>query len=329
MQRDFAQRAKDEPSEALKHRIGIHLGEVFVKDQDVMGDGVNIAARIQAQAEPGGIVISQTVYDVVKNKLKLDVAKLGARELKNISEAVTMYRLLLEPPKPNSAGAPLRPLPAPAEAPAFSLSGAQKLALAAALILGVGLAAWLFLQARAKHEEELARSGATRALLSEKTAGADTPAAGAVPGIATPAPDYDFAALARQPGTVKDESAARQKATEQMQPLLAWINTALERYTKDSPLLVHEMGAALPNEITVFTGADHRIYFAEGGAIRGRHWSDLKPGVFGAIIVGALLDATTPPSAEVLRGAEAYAYFHRLPEMIDALRKGQPRPAQK
>src|SRR5579863_4856208 len=61
MQRAFAAAAKDPPpGGALQHRVGIHLGDVLIQDKDVMGDGVNIAARLQAEAEPGGICISQT-----------------------------------------------------------------------------------------------------------------------------------------------------------------------------------------------------------------------------------------------------------------------------
>ena len=97
MQRQFAAEAKDRPpGGALQHRIGIHLGDVLVQDKDVMGDGVNIASRLQAEAEPGGICISQTVYDVVKNKLEMKVVSLGARDLKNIAQAMPVYRLILE-----------------------------------------------------------------------------------------------------------------------------------------------------------------------------------------------------------------------------------------
>lgn len=82
--------------EVLQHRIGIHLGDVFVGDGDVMGDGVNIAARLQAEAEPGGVCVSQTVYDVVKNRLGVKATYLGPRELKNIQEAVPVYQILLD-----------------------------------------------------------------------------------------------------------------------------------------------------------------------------------------------------------------------------------------
>lgn len=83
------------PDEQLLHRIGIHLGDVFVTESDVMGDGVNIAARLQTEAEPGGICISQTVFDVVKNRLALQTVYLGARELKHIRDAIPVYQVLV------------------------------------------------------------------------------------------------------------------------------------------------------------------------------------------------------------------------------------------
>jgi class 3 adenylate cyclase len=92
------------PEEMLQHRIGIHLGDVFVSATDVMGDGVNIAARLQAEAAPGGICISQVVYDVVKKRIALKASYLGPRELKHIQEPIPLYQIILdaqpEPLKP-------------------------------------------------------------------------------------------------------------------------------------------------------------------------------------------------------------------------------------
>lgn len=82
-------------TEVLLHRIGIHLGDVFFSDTDVVGDGVNIAARLQAEAEPGGICVSQIVYDVVRKPLALEAKYLGPRELKHIQEAVPTYMIVL------------------------------------------------------------------------------------------------------------------------------------------------------------------------------------------------------------------------------------------
>jgi len=96
MQTEFAKSANILPkNDVLAHRIGIHLGDVFFNETDVMGNGVNIAARLQAKAEVGGICISQTVYDVVKNRLELDVTYLGELELKNIQEPIPAYNVLI------------------------------------------------------------------------------------------------------------------------------------------------------------------------------------------------------------------------------------------
>jgi hypothetical protein len=84
-------------NDTLKHRIGIHLADIFITETDVMGNGVNIAARLQTEADPGGICVSQTVYDVVKANLHLETRYLGPRELKNIREVVPIYKILLEP----------------------------------------------------------------------------------------------------------------------------------------------------------------------------------------------------------------------------------------
>ncbi|MEK7263592.1 MAG: DnaJ domain-containing protein [Bacteroidota bacterium] len=82
-------------NEIIVIRIGVHLGDIIEKDNDVFGDGVNIASRIQSLAEPGGINISESVYQQVKNKLDLAVLPLGAPQLKNIKEAVKVYQVIV------------------------------------------------------------------------------------------------------------------------------------------------------------------------------------------------------------------------------------------
>lgn len=95
---------------ALKHRIGIHVGDVFVTETDIAGNGVNIAARLQSRALPGGVCISQTVFDLVKHQVELRVNYLGPQELKNIRDSVPAYQLLSlgSPPAPPTASVPGR-----------------------------------------------------------------------------------------------------------------------------------------------------------------------------------------------------------------------------
>src|SRR5436190_21697741 len=75
-------------------RIGINLGDVMVEGGDLYGDCVNIAARLEGIAEPGGILISGTVSDHVRNKVAAGFESLGTQSLKNIAEPVRLYRLL-------------------------------------------------------------------------------------------------------------------------------------------------------------------------------------------------------------------------------------------
>jgi adenylate cyclase len=79
------------PERRLELRIGVNLGDVIIDGDDIFGDGVNIAARLEALAQPGTVCISQTVYDQVRNKLDLDYRPLGSHRVKNIAEPVRAY----------------------------------------------------------------------------------------------------------------------------------------------------------------------------------------------------------------------------------------------
>jgi len=82
------------PAEQIQTRIGVHLGDVIVQDYHVYGDGVNIAARLQSIASPGGICVSEAVYQQVYQKLDLAFEDLGMRELKNIEHPIRLYRVV-------------------------------------------------------------------------------------------------------------------------------------------------------------------------------------------------------------------------------------------
>ena len=130
IQQDMAGREADLPDERrLRLRIGVNLGDIIVEGSDIYGDGVNVAARLEGLAEPGGICISGKVYEEVRNKLPTAFEDLGEQEVKNIAEPVRVYRWTdaTADPKPGMAGAegalPLPDKPAIAVLPFTNMSG--------------------------------------------------------------------------------------------------------------------------------------------------------------------------------------------------------------
>src|SRR5205814_237416 len=80
----------------MQFRIGINLGDVIVEGERLYGDGVNIAARLESLAIPGGICISGTAYDQVENKLALSYEYVGEQTVKNIAKPVRVYRVVMD-----------------------------------------------------------------------------------------------------------------------------------------------------------------------------------------------------------------------------------------
>jgi adenylate cyclase len=124
----------------LELRIGVNLGDVIVDGDDIFGDGVNIAARLEALAQPGTVCISQTVYEHVRNKLDLDYRPLGSHRVKNIAEPVRAYAVGVPAaaPRPRRGR---RPLVAGAAAAALVVAGLVVWALYAGAgreLLGLG-----------------------------------------------------------------------------------------------------------------------------------------------------------------------------------------------
>ena len=86
IQQGMAMRILTEPEDSkMQYRIGVNLGDIIVEGDDIQGDGVNVADRIQALAEPGGIAISGTAYDHVKSKLAVGYISLGEQKVKNLN----------------------------------------------------------------------------------------------------------------------------------------------------------------------------------------------------------------------------------------------------
>jgi len=116
----------------IRFRIGVNLGDVIVDENDIYGDGVNIAARLEAMAEPGGVCISGTAFDHAVHKVDVGFASLGEQHLKNIADPVRAYRLLLDPAASGKVtAAPHRP-------------GSRVMILAGAAVLAIAAIAGIF-----------------------------------------------------------------------------------------------------------------------------------------------------------------------------------------
>src|ERR1700756_990405 len=115
IQRGMIDREPEEPDERrIRFRIGINLGDVIAEEHDIFGDGVNVAARLEPLAEPGGICVSRVVRDQVRDRLDYAFEDLGEQKVKNIARPVRVYRVrdravLIVEPMPTSPQA--LPLP--------------------------------------------------------------------------------------------------------------------------------------------------------------------------------------------------------------------------
>src|SRR6516225_1585831 len=127
IQQEIASQASNSPdAHQMQFRIGINLGDVMVDGSDIFGDGVNIAARLQELAEPGGIVVSAPVYDQVHNKLSLGFDCLGQQQMKNVAPVIS-YQVTMGGRAVGRHSFPVDEGPTPqAGAVATSEAGAQR-----------------------------------------------------------------------------------------------------------------------------------------------------------------------------------------------------------
>ena len=136
-QKELQARNADLPeNRKMRFRIGVNLGDVIEEESRIYGDGVNIAARLESLADPGGICISKTAFEQIETKLPFGYVYLGEQTVKNIAKPVGAYRVLMEPRVTKGSGAGLKAV------------GARRrmafIGLAAALVIIAGAALWHF-----------------------------------------------------------------------------------------------------------------------------------------------------------------------------------------
>ena len=96
VQREMTERSASVRAERrIEFRIGINLGDIIIDNRDIYGDGVNVAARLEALAEPGGICVSRVVRDQVRDKLGFAFEDLGEQRVKNIARPIRVHRIRL------------------------------------------------------------------------------------------------------------------------------------------------------------------------------------------------------------------------------------------
>ena len=175
----------------ILYRIGVHLGDVIVETSDVYGEGVNVAARLEGIATPGDLYISGGVYEQIKNKLVCAYQSLGDRQVKNITDPVSVYRVLPDPAALNEARKKRWPV-----------------AMVAALIVCVIaiLGGGYFLLLKKYIANQAPAPSETQQINRSPTATADTPST-------VPAP-------ARVPAEVPKESSSRTPAVAPIAPQL-------------------------------------------------------------------------------------------------------------
>ena len=131
-------------------RIGINLGDVIVQGGDLLGDGVNVAARIQTIAEPGGVCISGSVYDQIQNKLTLQFKVMGERSFKNIAQPIRTFSIA----EANGSAMPVTS--APERPKGRKLTGITAAVIALIVVAGGGY--WIFRDYETRRAEELHRA---------------------------------------------------------------------------------------------------------------------------------------------------------------------------
>src|SRR5205823_3853709 len=123
IQRRMVERNAGVPGDRrIEFRIGVNLGDIIVEDNDIFGDGVNVAARIESITQPGGVCVSGSVRENVGNRLELAFEDMGEQALKNIERPVRIYNISLGAPPPLSSSTPqAQTEPAPKAKPSIAV----------------------------------------------------------------------------------------------------------------------------------------------------------------------------------------------------------------
>lgn len=175
VQRAVAEHQREMPEdERLRFRVGINLGDVVHEDGDIFGEGVNLAARLEPLAEPGGICVSRSVHEQARHRLDVPFVPMGAQRLKNIEDPVEVWRVALDGRKParKLLPRPMRLRPALAATLALLL-----------VVAGVGVGGWWWYQGHSSRASSAIATKASIAVLPFDNLGGDEATGRLVDGI--------------------------------------------------------------------------------------------------------------------------------------------------
>jgi adenylate cyclase len=196
-------------SRQMSYRIGIGIGDVVEREGDLLGDGVNIAARLEGLAETGGICISRAVYEQVTNKLSARFVDIGARKVKNIPEPVHAYLVVTWDDGRTSAKPQVIATPAGARSAKKWLSAA----VIGALVLGT--AAFAFLSATQRPDSKALSNSTAAAVLPPPASTTSPPSSSTPPTSSTPGPAI------RRTSSARNEADATKRSLQSCQGLAA------------------------------------------------------------------------------------------------------------
>jgi class 3 adenylate cyclase len=260
----FEQSQRLDSRDVLIHRIGVHLGDILVSGTDVFGDGVNVAARLQAAARPGGIMMSRTVHDVVKGKVPFQANYLGPRQLKGIRDPVTVWEVppiaqqLLSRQQAALEGMLPEGASAPVSAGGFRGLPAILMVIGSLVLVGVATAVVLKAVANAKDQgdkawaQRVAHSKALHPKPGKETVTRDPKAGSGVEPGADPAvraalgalyDKNDFSGMADYLSSHFGKDAAAAGLGQRVDGLvqfMGWLREELADTNADNPILINE-----------------------------------------------------------------------------------------
>ncbi len=287
----------------LQHRISVHLGDVVITEEDAFGDGVNVASRLQSLAKPGGIAVSQVVFEVIRGKVPCRCVYEGEKTLKGINSPLQVWSVT---PGEGVVGRPRA-----------RLQVAALFAAPALLVLAIGLAIYSGgVQKRAS--EDVKRANEERDHVLQMLQNIDGGSA---------VRDMQFgrlkSALADAPSAQKPDPERQQWVArlDGLENWKTWLERRLNQTTPDRPVTIKVKTATSSPPVTVWTDKQKGLQFKQGDQVKSMKLEQIDPEMLQELS-DAFGESETPPTqAQIQKWVKDYTTIakrlHRLPSGAD------------